>query len=180
MMFPLPIRNDSLSSIFVSSISTLVPGSQIPAFLAESYRLLQPGGQFEARLINALPERSTMGPKLAAWLEDNLMIQLECEFRCSRPCDLMPAWSKMAGFTMADGSRPTLGHQYKLLAASESTCDKASRIGTAVLREIWKDCWSSCLAHNDEQYWWDDEDIIQECLEKATIWKLASLIIVKP
>jgi hypothetical protein len=183
LKFPLPLKNGSVDSIFVSSLPTLLPGSRIPAFLAESFRLLRPDGQFEARLINALPERSSMGPKLAAWLEDNLMIQLESEFRCSRPCDLVPAWAKISGFTMADGSRPILKRELTLQAAAESTSDIPTRVGSAVLREIWKDTWGSCLTENNEgksHYWWDQEDILQECMEKQTTWKVASLMVIKP
>jgi hypothetical protein len=180
---PLPLPNGMFNSVFVSSLPTLLPASGIPAFLKECYRLLAPNGQFEARLVNAQPERSTIGPKLSAWLEDNLIIQLETEFRCSRPCEVVPSWANSAGFRMPNGSKAVLGRALMLQAAVGKSNDISTRIGSAILREIWQDSWGSCLTEDDQgnkQYWWDHEDIVQECLERGTKWKAATFIVVKP
>lgn len=176
--FPLPIADSCVSNIVVPWLATLLPASQIPALIAESYRLLQPGGQFDARLINALPVKATMGPKLELWLEENLIIQLESDFRCSRPCELLPTWSKKFKFTMADGRPPALSQEVLLRAAVVSTDDVNLRVGAAVLRHLWYGTWGSSTS-GTECFWWDNDEIVEECLERETSWRVASFQIFK-
>jgi SAM-dependent methyltransferase len=95
---PLPYASGSMHHIRSSRLATLLPAAQIPGLLAECHRVLKPGGILELRLMNPLPERNSMGPKLAHWLEERLMLNLEAGFRCSRPLTLIPQWAKDAGF----------------------------------------------------------------------------------
>jgi len=95
----------------------------------------------------------------------------------------VPSWANSAGFRMPNGSKAVLGRALMLQAAVGKSNDISTRIGSAILREIWQDSWGSCLTEDDQgnkQYWWDHEDIVQECLERGTKWKAATFIVVKP
>lgn len=50
--------------------------------------------------MDPLPDASSAGPKMRAWMEDNLILNLETQFRCLKPGRLLPIWLKDAGFAV--------------------------------------------------------------------------------
>ena len=95
---PLSYEDGSIHYIRASRLAALLPAAQLPNVLAECHRVLVPGGVLEVRLMDAMPARRNTGPKLAAWLEENLLLNLEAGFLCTRPLALVPKWVKDAGF----------------------------------------------------------------------------------
>lgn len=180
--FPLPLPASSIARIFSSDLPALLPSSAIPSFLHECWRLLQNGGALELRLTNALPQRASMGPKLASWLEEHLMVQLETEYRCSRPCEVFPNWASAAGFRMADGSCSPSSRTHKLHAFAADDAETSVKLGAAAFREIWRDMWGryvKCEGGKQPSYWWEVEEIVEECRELQTVWHVAEFVVVK-
>ncbi|EOD44748.1 hypothetical protein UCRNP2_8543 [Neofusicoccum parvum UCRNP2] len=77
--------------------------AKIKPILRDLLRMLAPGGILELRLIDGTPVRATMGPRLRAWFEERLLLNLEKEFLCSRPLALLPGWVKECGFRVLEG-----------------------------------------------------------------------------
>lgn len=42
------------------------------------------------------------GPETRRWVEEELLVQLEGEFRCARPGVVVPMWMREAGFQMGE------------------------------------------------------------------------------
>jgi len=43
------------------------------------------------------------------------------------------------------------------------------QLKTVVGRALWKEMWGSFV--EAEQWWWEDKDIVRECLELKTRWE---------
>jgi hypothetical protein len=183
-----------------SRIASLLPATQLPALLAECYRVLKPGGVLELRLMDAIPERSSMGPRLATWLEERLLLDLEREFRCQRPMMMIPRWAAEVGFLPlpfrneldAQGlrkPRDSLGkigmaRCLRLPAAAQErdqgNRDAVAQVGVLVGRALWKDTWGAHVHEEyDENWWWDNPDVVEECREWKTVWDVGTLYVVK-
>ena len=194
---PLPYPSSSIHYIRSSRLSTLVQSSQIPQLLAECHRVLMPGGVLELRFMDAAPPRHCMGPNLAAWLEERLLLKLEADFRCSRPLALIPEWAKQAGFVpMASAvqeSEPPESLKRNgfvrclRLPAAKARAPMADRtrvlveLGLLLGRTLWKDTWGSYIAdvEGEEQWWWDSDMILSECEDWGTVFEVATLVVVK-
>jgi hypothetical protein len=181
-------------------MASLLPAAQLPELLSECYRVLKPGGVLELRLMDATPERGSMGPKLATWLEERLLLGLEREFRCQRPVMMIPRWASEAGFQPlpfrneldAQGLRPprnSLGRMgmarcLRLPAAAQEreqgSRDVVAQVGVLVSRALWKDAWGP-FVHEDyeENWWWDNSEVVEECREWKTVWDVGTLYVVK-
>lgn len=61
------------------------------------------GGSLHLTILDPSPLPATLGPRLRAWLDDNLMLNLEKQFRCINPSRLFPEWLADAGLR-AEGS----------------------------------------------------------------------------
>ena len=177
----------------------LVAGSQLPALLAECYRVLKPGGILELRLIDATPERRSMGPLLASWLEDRLLLSLEADFKCTRPATLVPRWAREAGFVplpLKPSEHAETGHEKSLGSFDSMTkClrlpavasnpqsgqrDIVGQVGVLVSRALWKDAWGSYVCDSyDEHWWWESAEIVDECREYNTTFDVATMIVMK-
>lgn len=199
-LLPLPYASSSMHHIRSSRIASLLPASQLPQLLSECYRVLKPGGVLELRLMDATPERGSMGPRLATWLEERLLLGLEREFRCQRPVMMVPRWAAEAGFQPlpfkkevdAQGlktprsslSRMGVARSLRLPAATQEkepgSRDIVAQVGVLVGRALWKDAWGP-FVHEDyeEHWWWDNPDVVEECREWKTVWDVGTLYVVK-
>ena len=188
---PLPYANGSMHHVRCSKLASLLPAAQLPALIAECHRVLMPGGVLELRIMDAMPDRCSTGPKMAAWLEERLLLRLEAGFKCSRPLAMVPQWVKDAGFKPL----PTQTDD-EMTASSELTPRKktrtgklgitrclqlptvpsdgsnspnrelvVSRLGVEVARALWIDAWGSFVREGSDQ---EDE-------EAATWWDDAEL-----
>jgi hypothetical protein len=172
---PLPYPKNYFSHIRASTLPSLVPSSKMPALFAECYTLLAPGGLLEIRIMDAVPVRKTAGPLLRSWIDDRLSVNLERLFHCSKPCSLFPSWLTDAGFEIADVDGNSA---ITLPCASEgSPNDVEKELSTVVGRALWRDIWGSFVdeAPGEPRWWWDDEDIIHECLERHTVFECRAL-----
>lgn len=149
---------------------------------AECYRLLAPGGMLEIRIMDAAPVRKTAGPKMKAWIEDRVSVNLERLFRCSKPCTLVPGWVSDAGFDLP-ATLPSEGEENVKLrcAFDKSPCDVNKEVSTLVGRELWKDIWGDFVEDvpGEPRWWWEDEEVMQECLERETVFECGSIFAFK-
>jgi hypothetical protein len=144
--------------------------------------------------MDATPERRSMGPLLATWLEDRLLISLEAEFKCTRPIMLVPRWARDAGFVplplgdsavevsaIATAQNVTQGMAKCLrlpaIASNPHTShrDVVGQVGVLVSRALWKDAWGSQVSEpsdeNERFWWWENPEIVEECREYTTTWQ---------
>ncbi|QDS77075.1 hypothetical protein FKW77_007287 [Venturia effusa] len=200
-LLPLPYASSSMHHVRASKMASLLPASQIPQLLSECYRVLKPGGVLELRLMDATPERGSMGPRLATWLEERLLLGLEREFRCQRPIMLVPRWAQDAGFQPlpfrnefdAQGLKSPRNSMGKMgmvrclrLPAATADRDQVSRdivaqVGVLVGRALWKDTWGSFVSNeeSEENWWWDNPEVVEECRQWRTVWDVGTLYVMK-
>ena len=88
----------AFSHIYAQPLPGLVPASDIPAVLRNMHRALTPQGTLHLLLIDPMPARAVMGPRLQAWLDEHLLLNLERLFRCTSPTRLFPTWLRDAHF----------------------------------------------------------------------------------
>lgn len=186
--------------VHASRLASLLPASQIPQLLSECYRILKPGGVLELRLMDATPERGSMGPRLATWLEERLLFGLERDFRCQRPVMMLPRWAQEAGFQPlpfrnefdAQGLKSPRSSMGKMgvsrclrLPGATTENDPGSRdvvaqVGVLVGRALWKDTWGTFVNDDyDENWWWDNPEVVEECREWKTVWDVGTMYVVK-
>jgi len=135
------------------------------------------------RLINALPLRNTMGPKLAMWLEEHLMIHLETIFRCARPIEVMPKWAGAAGFRMLDGSDLSVSRIHKWCPAAPKDAGREKKLEALAHRELWRNAWASSVLFEEEdkdKFWWEYPEILSECAELGTTRRVVQMLATKP
>ncbi|KAI1771834.1 hypothetical protein F4818DRAFT_454338 [Hypoxylon cercidicola] len=177
-----PLAPQLYSAVTCLPMPALFPSSEIPPLLRHIYRCLAPGGALHLTLIDPQPVSSSMGPKLRQWLFEKLLIQLEKRCRTTFPSGTFPAWlavAKLRGF----GSTITtvsVRAVHERNATSDDTKDRASvesELRCLVARMLWQEIWGKYV-HAD-RWWWEEEDIIQECIEKGTYWQYSHIVAVK-
>ncbi|KAF2034931.1 hypothetical protein EK21DRAFT_97134 [Setomelanomma holmii] len=176
---PLPYPENYFSHIRASTLPSLVPSSKLPELFRECYKLLAPGGLLEIRIMDAAPVRKTTGPLLRTWIEDRLSVNLERLFRCSKPCLLVPNWLTDAGFDLT--SPEGEGNVVLPCAYDSSAADVDKELSTTIGRALWKDIWGTFVDETPEEpkWWWEDADILQECLERQTILECRAMFAYK-
>ncbi|ERT02322.1 hypothetical protein HMPREF1624_00620 [Sporothrix schenckii ATCC 58251] len=95
----------AFSDIYVQPLPALVSASDIPLVLRNMHRALTPQGTLHLLLIDPTPARSATGPRLQAWLDEHLLLNLERQFRCTSPTRLFPTWLRDAHFQLGAGSK---------------------------------------------------------------------------
>ncbi|KAF1915042.1 hypothetical protein BDU57DRAFT_595683 [Ampelomyces quisqualis] len=176
---PLPYPECYFSHIRASTLPSLVPSSNLPELFRECYKLLAPGGLIDIRILDPAPVRKTAGPLLRAWIDDRLSLSLERLFRCSKPCSLVPSWLENAGFEMTDPDGIT---NVTLPCAFDSlSADVDKELSVVIGRALWKDLWGSFVDEvpGEPKWWWEDEDIIRECLEHQTVLECRAIFAFK-
>ncbi|CAK7269513.1 hypothetical protein SEPCBS119000_003609 [Sporothrix epigloea] len=100
-----PISSSSLSAmphmfshIHAQPLPVIVSASEIPRVLRHMHHALKPQGTLRLLLIDPAPANAAMGPRLQAWLDEHLMLNLERLFRCTSPTRLFPTWLRDAHF----------------------------------------------------------------------------------
>lgn len=181
-MIPLPYPDSSFSHIRASTLPSIVPSSKLPQIFQECYRLLASGGMLEIRIMDAAPVRKTAGPRMKAWIEDRLSVNLERMFRCSKPCTLVPGWLSDAGFDLP-ASLPSQGEENVKLrcAFDRESSDVDRELSTMVGRALWKDIWGGFVDEDPDEphWWWEDEEVMKECLERDTVFECGSIFAFK-
>jgi hypothetical protein len=176
---PLPYPDNYFSHIRASTLPSLVPSSNLPDLFRECYKLLAPGGLLEVRIMDASPVRKTAGPLLRMWIEDRLSTNLERLFRCSKPCLLVPSWLAEAGFELEAPGGSRIVNLPCTLDTSSTGVDK--ELSTVIGRSLWRDIWGSFVDEvpGEPKWWWEDEDIMQECRERQTVFECQAIFACK-
>jgi hypothetical protein len=176
---PLPYPEDYFSHIRASTLPSLVPSAMLPELFSECHKLLATGGFLEIRIMDAAPVRKTTGPLMRTWIEDRLSVNLERDFRCSKPCSLVPSWLTAAGFEMLaqdDDQNMTLP-----CAIDPDTTNVNEELSMIIGRAFWKDIWGSFVddAQDEPKWWWEDEEIVQECVKRQTVLECRTIFAYK-
>jgi hypothetical protein len=175
---PLPYPEDYFSHIRASTLPSLVPSSKLPEMFRECYKLLARGGVMEIRVMDAAPVRKTAGPLLRMWMDDRISNNLERIFRCSKPCLLVPGWLNDAGFdlTTSDDADATLP-----CAFDPYGTDVDMELSTIIARSLWRDIWGEFVDEvpGEPQWFWEDESVVEECLERQTVFECRTLLAYK-
>ncbi|OAA60310.1 hypothetical protein SPI_05434 [Niveomyces insectorum RCEF 264] len=101
---PIPVVNGgggggtAFSHIYAQPLLVLVSTSDILLVLRNMHRALKPHGTLHLLLVYPAPARSSMGPRLQAWLDEHLMLNLERLFQCASPARLLSTWLRDAHF----------------------------------------------------------------------------------
>lgn len=179
-LIPCPFPSSTFSHIRTSTLPSLVPSSNLPKLLLECHRLLAPGGLLEIRIMDAAPVRRTTGPVFRAWIEDRLSINLEKQFRCSKPCLLLPGWVSDAGFKLA-GSEGENEVMQMPCAYDEGMGDVDAELRMLVGRALWKDIWGRYVddVAGEPEHWWEVDEIVEECLEWGTVFECGAIFAYK-
>ncbi|KAK7750622.1 hypothetical protein SLS62_007469 [Diatrype stigma] len=156
------------------SMPALFPATDIPPFLRQIHRCLTPGGALHLTLIDPQPVSSSMGPLLRQWMFDNLLVELEREFRTTYPNRIFPDWLRVGklrgkGSTISTVSVPAVPKE-EYPTVKEELC-------SLVTRMLWKEVWGSFV--RAKSWWYDEEDILQECRENGTYWQYSHIVAVK-
>jgi hypothetical protein len=139
------------------------------------------GGTLHLTILDPSPLPATLGPRLRQWLDNHLILNLERQFRCINPSRLFPIWLADAGLR-AEGSTIVNVRFFASVSASIETGigkgegeDEAERtrqeLKSVVGRMLWKEMWGGYV--EGEKWWWDDEDVVEECGRMGTCWEYA-------
>jgi hypothetical protein len=146
------------------------------------------------------PAAATLGPKLRAWLDDHLLLNLEKHFRCTSPSRLLPIWMREVGFAtpslagtsaadeaaVAKGARVTLMSFSAVEQGKEESRDdngdesaeaRGGELKMFAGRMLWKEIWGGFA--KAQSWWWEDAAILDECRSYATRWDCALVRAVK-
>jgi len=153
----------------------LFPSTDIPPFLRHINRCLAPGGALHLTIIDPQPVSASMGPKLRQWLFTHLLINLEQAFRTTWPSETFPAWLAVGhlrgkGSTIATITVPAVPE-------SPDKTDVKTELRCLVTRLLWQEVWGGFV--HASRWWWEEEDIVQECIDLGTHWQYSHIIAVK-
>lgn len=177
---------ESFSAISCVPIISILPSSEIPKLLQRVHHVLAPGGYLHLVVIDPWPVTSSMGPLLQRWIDENLVFNLELQFRCTHPSRMFPIWLEDAclrapGSIITHTRFPAIPQSYEpdgdsdddASARSKSSAEEEAAIKkelrTTVGRMLWQEIWGSFAT--GESWWWDDPDIVDECIERQTHWE---------
>ena len=66
-----------------------------------------------------------------------------------------------------------------LIAASAAL----GAVGALALRDLWRTAWGEFVVPADGEsevkWWWEDEEIVKECVEKGTRWVVSKFVAMK-
>ncbi|RKF78807.1 hypothetical protein GcC1_052002 [Golovinomyces cichoracearum] len=181
-------------------VSPSLPASPtLPAVFDSTSRknLYEPtrGGTVHLTILDPTPVQATIGPRLRGWLDTHLIINLERNFRCTNPSRLYPVWLADAGLN-AEGSKNVHIRFFASVTCSKIpstlTESQSGDLGSEEVekndylnlelksiagRMLWKEMWGSFVL--GEKWWWEDEEIMEECEKLATCWEYTVIEAVK-
>ena len=197
----LPYAPSTFTAITCLRLPMLLPSSSIPSMLSECHRVLNSSGTLQLTIMDPSPIASTLGPKMRAWMEDQLLLRLETQFRCLKPAKLMPIWLEEAGFRVAtqqegDGSTVRIteamiktspirtGFSFRAIGRGEGGFRGASKekdqfdmLASTVGRMLWKEIYGPFVV--GKSWWWEDEEIVDEAYNMGTKWDVTIIEAIK-
>ncbi|KAK1833358.1 hypothetical protein QBC39DRAFT_50195 [Podospora conica] len=180
----LPLPRNWYNGARCLSLPSLLPSSDIPTLLGGIHRCLAPKGVLHLVLIDPLPTRESLGPCMRHWLDDNLLINLEAQFRCTSPNRVFPLWLAKAGLR-GDGSVITkvkfnAVHQADHGEGKGKTGEEngiEDELRTTMGRNLWKEVWGNFAL--GKVWWWDDAACVEECARLGTHFEYSVIEAVK-
>ncbi|TQN74697.1 hypothetical protein CSHISOI_00740 [Colletotrichum shisoi] len=182
-----PVAPSLFGVAYALALPALLPSSEVPGLLKNVHRCLAVGGALHLTLIDPLPVASTLGPLMRSWIEENLIFNLEKNFRCMNPSKLFPLWLADASLrgegstittvkfcAMPPTERPDTG-----TADTEQVTDRAIKqeLRSMVGRMLWKEVWGQFVTA--DRWWWEHPDIVAECEQVKTAWEYSIIEAVK-
>ncbi|KAK4442673.1 hypothetical protein QBC34DRAFT_312585 [Podospora aff. communis PSN243] len=142
---------------------------QLKGLLRECHRVLAVRGMLELRLVDPTPVE--MGPNTARWVESELVVGLESEFKCTRPGVMVPVWAREAGLELMEGDGFG-AHEFRVCVGEGATAvDRLEvEVGRRLLRSQFP-CVKSWL--------WEVESCRAECVERATRFRVTTVFSLK-
>ncbi|KAK5627315.1 hypothetical protein RRF57_003030 [Xylaria bambusicola] len=166
------------SAVACLAMPALLPSTDIPPLLRHINRCLAPGGALHLTIIDPQPISSSMGPKLRQWLFAHLLINLEQAFRTTWPSETFPAWLAV-GRLRGKGSTIAIKtiQAVPVIPKNPSKEDLKMEIRCLSNRMLWQEIWGGFVQAS--HWWWEDEEIVQECVNLGTHWQCSHIIAVK-
>lgn len=133
-------------------------------------------------IVDPWPITDSMGPNLQAWLDENLVFNLELQFRCNHPSRMFPIWLRDAKLR-ANGSIITTTRFQAIPQGQNDDSDASTRtrdssegelairkeLRGTVGRMLWQEIWGPFVTA--EKWWWEVPKIVEECVERETHWE---------
>ncbi|POS72784.1 hypothetical protein DHEL01_v208822 [Diaporthe helianthi] len=186
------VATEAFSAVNCLPIASILPSSDLPRLLQNIFRVLAPGGFLNMVIVDPLPSLSSAGPLLRQWLDENLIFNLEQQFRCTNPSRNFPVWLQEAGLRAKGSIITTTRFQAIITAATTTTTtttqgrsDSSGRgsvdsgdysematmreLRTVVGRMLWREVWGPFVGA--ERWWWEVPKIVDECLSRETYWE---------
>ncbi|ROW15380.1 hypothetical protein VPNG_02241 [Cytospora leucostoma] len=196
----LPAETTYYSTVNCLPIASVVPSSEIPPLLSRIHGALARGGALAMVVLDPLPRCQSAGPALRRWLDENLVFNLEQQFRCTNPSRNFPVWLQGARLRArgsvitttrfqavppppppprsrgGDGGRRSSDEEED---GDEDESEVATRmeLRTVVGRMLWQDIWGPFVTA--DRWWWDVPEIVDECLGLATHWEYSTIVACK-
>lgn len=104
----LSLAPNYFSAVYCLPLPSVLSSQDIPGLLRNINTRLVPGGILHLVLINPAPASSSVGPRMRHWMEDNLLLNLERQFRCTNPRKLVPGWLADAGLKAKGSTKVTV------------------------------------------------------------------------
>ncbi|KPM43933.1 hypothetical protein AK830_g2571 [Neonectria ditissima] len=173
-----PVAPSSFESVYSLHLPLSMPSQEIPGLLRNVHRCLKPGGALHLTLIDPLPIATSLGPRLRAWIEQHLLLNLETKFRCMSPSKLFPIWLENASlrlehvtrepsrfFAVPRGESHFTPARIDSLSAEETKQELRRLVG----RMLWIEVWGEYVVA--DKWWWEDPTIVEECSQWETCWQ---------
>ncbi|KAF4949482.1 hypothetical protein FSARC_13466 [Fusarium sarcochroum] len=173
-----PIAPSTIEAVNSLRLPLAMPSQDIPALLRNIHRCLEPGGSLQLTIIDPLPVTNTLGPRLRHWIESNLLFNLEANFRCTTPSKLLPLWLNNASLrvdpTMIEAipffAIPLENNQLQYVKDGRLPEEGLKQeLRNLVGRMLWMEVWREYIIA--DYWWWEDPEILQECIELNTTWE---------
>ncbi|KAF5611528.1 uncharacterized protein FTJAE_14190 [Fusarium tjaetaba] len=173
-----PVAPSTIEAVHSLRLPLAMPSQDIPALLRNIHRCLEPGGSLQLTIIDPLPVTSTLGPLLRAWIEDHLLFNLEASFRCTNPSKLLPLWLNGASLHVDPDSIETTQFFAIPLDNTQLQYVREGHISEEGMRQelrnlvgrmLWMEVWREYIVA--ERWWWEDPEILQECIQHQTMWE---------
>ncbi|KAK7967402.1 uncharacterized protein PG986_001679 [Apiospora aurea] len=177
-----PLPPKLYSAVTCLSMPALFASAEIPPFLRHIHRCLAPKGALHLTIIDPQPVSASMGPLLRQWLFEKLLINLEQSSRTTYPSETLPAWLGLGrlrgkGSTIVTVSVPAIPEGLDKIEGVKKQSSIKTELRCLVMRMLWQEVWGSFVRAN--RWWWEERDIVTECIELGTYWQHSHIVAVK-
>jgi hypothetical protein len=119
----------------------------------------------EMRVVDPTPV--DMGPNTARWVESELLVGLESDFKCTRPAVMVPVWAREAGLELMEGDGFGF-HEFRACVGEGATAEE--RLSVEVGRML-----ARCQFPSVKTWFWEIETCRAECLDRATRFRVTTV-----